>query len=241
MLRNHIRPHFGMHVKVQDVTFADIDRLHSRITNSGHLYRANAVMRVLSKMFSLAIRWDMRDSNPCKGIEKNIEYSRRRYLSGDELARLTKALAEHNDKQAADIIRVLLLTGCRRGEALSMRWADIDLAKGVWSKPASSTKQKEPHEAPLSAPVRQLLSEIQASRTAGIECSASSCSRPSARAATGSRSSAIGSASARQPGQWAEGPRPAPFFASPAGERWCQPAADRCVAWTLQSGHDPSL
>jgi len=53
------------------------------------------------------------------------------------------------------------LTGCRRGEALAARWADFDLVKGVWSKPASSVKQNTPHEAPLSAPARQLLSEIR--------------------------------------------------------------------------------
>ena len=43
-----------------------------------------------------------------------------------------------------------------------MSWADIDLTAGIWSKPAASTKQKaEPH-VPLSAPARQLLSEIAA-------------------------------------------------------------------------------
>lgn len=161
MLQNHIRPHFGAHMKVQDVAFADIDSLHRKITATGHHYRANAVVRVLSKMFSLAVFWGMRDTNPCKGIERNTEYVRRRYLSGDELVRLINALTEHPDKQAADIIRILLLTGCRRGEALSIRWADLDLTSGTWSKPASSTKQKEAHEVPLSAPARQLLSEIR--------------------------------------------------------------------------------
>jgi integrase len=42
-----------------------------------------------------------------------------------------------------------------------MRWADVDLTEGTWSKPPSSTKQKEHHQVPLSAPVRQLLSEIR--------------------------------------------------------------------------------
>ena len=83
-------------------------------------------------------------------------------LSGDELARLIKALAAHPDKQGANIIRILLLTGCRHGEALSMRWADVDFGeKGVWSKLPSSTKQREHHQTPLSAPARQLLSEIR--------------------------------------------------------------------------------
>jgi integrase len=55
---------------------------------------------------------------------------------------------------------VLLLSGARRGEVQSMRWADIDLGAGIWTKPGSTTKQKTDHVVPLSAPVRQLLSEI---------------------------------------------------------------------------------
>src|SRR5262245_40808730 len=50
MMVNHIRPYFGAHIKVADVTFADIDKLHRRITARGHLHRANRVVGVLSKM-----------------------------------------------------------------------------------------------------------------------------------------------------------------------------------------------
>jgi integrase len=42
-----------------------------------------------------------------------------------------------------------------------MRWTDVDLKNGVWSKPAASTKQKAIHRAPLNAPARQLLAEIR--------------------------------------------------------------------------------
>jgi integrase len=161
-LRLHVRPHFGEHVKVAAVTFGDVDALHRKITRSGSPYMANRVVSMLSKMFGLAQRWGMIEKNPCKGIEKNTEFQRRRYLLPEELARLTAALAEHSDRQAANIIRLMLLTGCRRGEALSARWADIDLGEGVWSKPPSSTKQKQHHSAPLSAPAQQLLADIQA-------------------------------------------------------------------------------
>ena len=95
MLHNHIRPHFGNHAKVADVTFADIDAPAPQDQQGRESRRANTVVSVLSKMFSLAIKWQMRDSNPCKGIERNGEIKRARYMIGDELARLTKALAEH--------------------------------------------------------------------------------------------------------------------------------------------------
>ena len=120
------------------------------------------MVAVLSKMFALAIRWQMRTDNPAKGIERNSEEKRARYLKGEELARLTAALIEHPDRQAADFIRMLLLTGARRGETFAIRWTDLDLAEGIWAKPAASTKQKTKHEVPLSAPARQLLAEIRA-------------------------------------------------------------------------------
>jgi integrase len=165
MLQNHIRPALG-HLKVAEVSFADIDALHRKITKSGSPYAGNRVVAVLSKMFSSAIRWNMRESNPAKGIERNLEHHRRRYLSADELARLVAALAAHPDKQSANIVTLLLLSGARKGEALAMRWDDVDLTAGVWSKPPSSTKQKQAHESQLSAPARQLLSEIREQQAA---------------------------------------------------------------------------
>jgi integrase len=160
MLRIHVRPHFGRYTKVADVRFEDIDALHRKITKAGSTYAANRTIALLSKMFSLAVRWRMRPDNPAKGIERNYEAKRKRYLNGDELARLTGVLAKYPDKQAADIVRLLLLSGARRGEVLAMRWADVDLTEGVWTKLGSTTKQRTDHIVPLSAPARALLSDI---------------------------------------------------------------------------------
>jgi integrase len=163
LLRLYIRPHFGLHTKVADVTYAHIDKLHQKVTAGGSVYSANRCVAVCSKMFSLAIRWQMRTDNPCRGIERNPESKRKRYLAGDELKRLTTALAEHPDRHFAAIIGLLLLTGARRGEVLAMRWGDLTLAKdkGIWSKPGSTTKQKTDHVVPLSAPAVALLSKIK--------------------------------------------------------------------------------
>jgi integrase len=56
---------------------------------------------------------------------------------------------------------LLLLTGARRGEVLSMAWDQIDFEKGTWTKPSSHTKQKATHHVPLSAPALQLLAEMR--------------------------------------------------------------------------------
>jgi integrase len=112
-------------------------------------------------MFNLAIRWRMRTDNPSKGVERNPEAKRKRYLSGDELERLTMTLATYLDQEVANIIRLLLMTGARSGEVFGMRWTDLDLVTGTWTKLGSTTKQKSDHVVPLSAPVRQLLVEIR--------------------------------------------------------------------------------
>jgi integrase len=166
LLANYIQPHFGQQTKVAAVSHDDVQRLHDKISKAGLRgnpapYAANRTLAILSKMFSLSVRWNMRADNPAKGTERNKEYQRRRYLKPEELARLVEALAAHPNQQAANAIRLLLLTGARRGEVLSMQWNDIDLGEGLWSKLPSSTKQKEHHEVPLSAPARQLLADIE--------------------------------------------------------------------------------
>ncbi|THD58770.1 MAG: DUF4102 domain-containing protein [Bradyrhizobium sp.] len=160
LIRLYIRPHFGKFAKVSDIKFADIDKLHGNVTKKSGPYNANRCVGVLSKMFSLAIKWEWRTTNPCRGIERNPEPPRKRYLSGEELMRLTMELTKQ-ERQFADIIRLLLLTGARRGEVLGMRWSALDLTKGIWTKPAAETKQASLHVVPLSEPVVTLLKAIE--------------------------------------------------------------------------------
>lgn len=149
------------HLKVAMVTFADVDDLHRNITSRGRPYRANRTIAVLSRMFSLAIKWRWRNDNPVRGLERNQEPKRDRYLSSAEVSDLLDALDGHRDRQASDIIRLLLLTGARRGEVQSARWADIDLDKGVWSKPGATTKQKSLHRVPLSGQALEMLRRLR--------------------------------------------------------------------------------
>jgi integrase len=158
IIHGDILPALGK-LKVVSVDFAHIERLHHKITLRAPVL-ANRVLAVASKMFSLAIRWRMRPDNPCKGVARNQEHHRRRYLTPDEQSRLLAALAKHPSQEAADAIRLLLLTGARRGEVLNATWDQFDLAAGTWSKPPTTTKQKEHHQVPLAAPARELLARL---------------------------------------------------------------------------------
>ena len=162
MIDKIILPRLGSR-KVADITFADVDTLHARLKATP--YRANRVIALLSKMFSLAStrwrEWTGLDHNPAKGIVRYPEEGRERYLSPPELGALTKALAEHPNQISANAIRLLVLTGARKGEVLGATWDQFDLDEGVWVKPSAHTKQKREHRVPLNAPALQLLTDMR--------------------------------------------------------------------------------
>lgn len=161
-LDRHIIPRLGS-MKVHEVRPQDIQALHNSLADTP--YQANRVLSLVSKMFSLSLRWQLRPDNPAKGIEKFGEAKRHRWLSDSELARLTKALDDHPNQIAASAIRLQLLTGARIGEVLTARWDDFDLERGVWTKPSHHTKQKRTEHLPLSSSGIELLTRIRMSST----------------------------------------------------------------------------
>jgi integrase len=164
LVNQWVVPELGS-LKVADVEFKYIDRLHRKITRGGKdrkptPVRANRTLALLSTMFNLAIRWKMRSDNPCKGVGRNYEDQRERYLDEDEIERLMKALDAHPNQRAADVIRLLLYTGARRGEVMRATWSQfvgLDTDKAVWIKPSSHTKTEKLHRVPLAEPAREFL------------------------------------------------------------------------------------
>ena len=81
--------------------------------------------------------------NPCWKVKRYKETKRERYLKPDELARLGKVLREADaEPEAANCIRLLLLTGCRLGEIQTLKWAYVDVEASVLRLPDSKTGAK---------------------------------------------------------------------------------------------------
>jgi integrase len=148
------------HRKVAEVTLQDVEAIHRSVSKRGP-YQGNRTRSTLVHMFKMAVAWGWRTDNPCLGITKNAEHQRARYLTGDEMPRLSKSLTELDDQQAADIFRLCLLTGARRGEVRAMRWADLDLRGSTWVKPPHATKQNKEHRVPLSPPALSVLARLR--------------------------------------------------------------------------------
>ncbi len=124
-LRKRILPHFAGR------PVADIDR--QEVQNWFASLHATPVaadrsLPVLSVIMQEAEKMGLRpeDSNPCRGIRRNRRKGRERFLSDEEIRRLSARLTAHETRwpQQVAIIRLLLLTGCRKGEVLTLQWPD---------------------------------------------------------------------------------------------------------------------
>ena len=89
---------------------------------------ANRSLPVLSVILCQAEVYGYRpeDSNPCKDIERYRRRARERFLSPDEIRRVVEVLNRHDETRPAQaaVIRLLLLTGYRKGELLTLKWRD---------------------------------------------------------------------------------------------------------------------
>lgn len=153
----------GRH-RLKDLTRADVARWH-------HAHRrtpvsANRALLVLSKLCNWAERHGLRPdgSNPCRHVERYPERRRERFLSEAELTALARALAEEKGRKGVastrhivGAIRLLLFTGARLNEILTLKWEHVDLEAGVLRLPESKTGAKLVY---LNAPARAVLAEL---------------------------------------------------------------------------------
>lgn len=123
---------------------------------------ATRTIGLLGGIFTFAVDREIIETNPVRGVKRYKDKRIERYLSEDELARLGGAISdlEREDRItpfSAAAIRLLLLTGARRGEILSLRWEWVDFERGFAFLPDSKTGKKPLY---LSAPALEVLSNI---------------------------------------------------------------------------------
>jgi integrase len=179
LLRVHLLPTFRTR-KLADIKRADVGRFHASIEAP---YAANRAVALLSTIWNWASRRDLVSfaDNPVRGLEKNPEQGRERFLTSDELSRLgdalrlaettglpwnvdeTKPTAKHVpkadrsrklDEHAIAAVRLLILTGARLREVLHAKWENVDFERGVIFLEDSKTGRKPLF---LSAPALAIL------------------------------------------------------------------------------------
>ena len=161
-LRCHILPVLGT-LPVASITKTDVVRLHQSMRETPGA--ANRTIQLVSHMLNVAEKWGVRPdgSNPCRHVEKYKGRKRERYLSAAELARLGDVLAaaEYTKTElpgSIAAIRLLIFTGCRRGEILTLRWEHVDFENACLRLPDSKTGARIIH---LNAPALEILSVVE--------------------------------------------------------------------------------
>jgi integrase len=159
-MRDYVKPTIGA-MLVRDVSPSDIDRILAKLAKKPATH--NRVRAGLSRLFTFAIRHRYRADNPVLGTTPRGEQARTRLLSGPELDAILAELARRPGS-SSDAMRLLYLTGSRPKELFRAKWQDIDLAEGIWTKPAQTVKQRRLHRVQLQnaalAVLRRMLEDM---------------------------------------------------------------------------------
>ena len=162
-LENHILPALGAK-RIEAVGPVEVGTLHYELRATPRA--ANRALMVLSKMFSLAEAWGLLapGANPCRFVLRYKEGRRERFLAPEEYRRVgreLRALAGEGPgpERAAAALRLLILTGCRLGEVLTLKWDDVDRAAGELRLRDAKTGARM---VPLSPRAAAVLAELAA-------------------------------------------------------------------------------
>ena len=129
------------HIRLDRLTVADVNRLMLAMRDAG---KADATRRncytTLRKSLDDAVLSGLLASNPAHKVSQpRAKRQEARFLTTDEASRL---LTGADGLRYAAVLRFILGTGLRRGEALALRWEDIDLERGTARVKGSLVRQK---------------------------------------------------------------------------------------------------
>ena len=134
IVERYIVPELG-HLPLSAVERSHASDLHYKMRDKPT--QANQTVGVLAKMFRLAEAWAMTPPrrNPCRSVKPYGKNRRERFLTPEEYRTLGRVLDEAGTEggflpAGVAAIRLLLLTGCRKNEIVTLRWDDIDRTAG---------------------------------------------------------------------------------------------------------------
>lgn len=156
----HILPFFGAERRLCDIQRRDIERFIGAVRKTHSPATANRFLSLLSAMMRRGVTLGVLPDNPCRGIPHFRENSgKSRYLSLEEVGRLVVAMDKDPAPSVMAALRFMLLTGCRRSNALKARWEHMDLERRIWFMPM--TKSGKPQYSPLSDECITLLESLK--------------------------------------------------------------------------------
>lgn len=180
-IERHVKPLLGTK-RLKSLFKADIERFladiaagktaknektkkHGRAIVRGGKGIANRTLGMLGAILEFAVERGLRPDNPARGVHKFTERKIARFLSNEEMARLGDALraaeAGGANPRALAAIRLLMLTGCRKNEILSLKWTEVDFEDSCLRLSDTKTGSKEIH---IAAPAKNILASLPRER-----------------------------------------------------------------------------
>lgn len=146
LLERHAIPMLK-HLPIRDIDRQDVARIYDRLANTPSV--AHQLHATLRKLFRWAVSRGDLDRSPLECVDgPPAVRARDRYLTDEELAVVWRACDALRPSFAA-IVRLLILTGQRRGEVAGISWQELDHERTIWVLPASRTKNSREHVLPL--------------------------------------------------------------------------------------------
>lgn len=146
LMRMYLLPAFGAK-RLVSITRADVSSAHAGWKDVPRA--ANHALSVLSKLMTWAEDQGYRPegANPCQRVQRYKENKRERFLTKEELARLGAALDRAEAERitgpyAIAAMRLLIFTGARLNEIMTLEWSHVDLERRMIFLPDSKTGQK---------------------------------------------------------------------------------------------------
>lgn len=154
----HVLPVLG-NLRGSELTGEKLRKLHFKIAENSSKSTANRVVAIISPVFNFCIKHSYYNgTNPCVAIQKFRTKSRDRFLSPEELNKFFDAVQKEEDL-FKHFFLMLLYTGARKSNVLSMKWTDLDFQINRWRIAESETKNGEVNVIPLCEPAIEILQQ----------------------------------------------------------------------------------
>jgi len=168
LYRIRIQPKFGDKA-LSSITRYEVEKFQADLLATG-LSHASAShhVKLMRRMLSLAVQWEMLEKNVLKGIPlvlSLIDNQVENYLDETQLKRLVEVLRADACRTPANILLFLLSTGARLNEALTATWKNIDIDAGVWKVDAIRAKGKRARNIPLNDSAKWVLEQLESRNT----------------------------------------------------------------------------
>ncbi len=132
IITKHVVPYIGG-TRLAKVTPLQVARLYSTLAQAGLSPRRRQMVHgLLHKAFGDAHRWGLIASNPAASVDApKREHKERHLWTPEQVVAFLSAVVEGQGGQYGYLFGFLLASGCRLGEALGLRWSDVDFAAGT--------------------------------------------------------------------------------------------------------------